>query len=339
MPNAGVSHTTVGVSTHGSTQRVILSDAQRSRRIPAKLPYDFRRGSFCDNIWQMPHDIRLLLADVDGTLVTRDKVLTARARAAITALREHKIALAITSGRPPRGMQMLFEPLALTTPIAAFNGGMFIRADLTVIEQHVLSATIVEPVIQMMSQHNLDVWIYRGTEWLVRDPQAPHVAREEWTVKFAPTVVPNFSDSMDEVAKVVGVSDDLIAVADCETAVRAHFAGSIHCKQSNPQREPVEQVSAARSQPYYLDVTHPLANKGQVVLTLSRMLNISPEAIATIGDMPNDIAMFEKSGLSIAMGQSSDEVKRSATYVTTSSEEEGFARAMENYILNYSSPS
>ncbi|MGI9115352.1 MAG: Cof-type HAD-IIB family hydrolase [Chthoniobacterales bacterium] len=278
--------------------------------------------------------IRLVLADVDGTLVTHDKVLTERARTAIAALRGRGIEFAITSGRPPRGMQMLIEPLALTTPIAAFNGGMFIRADLSLIEQHVLSAEIVLPVIKTMTQHKLDVWIYRGTEWLVRDPHAPHVEREEWTVKFPPTIVPDFSGSMDGVAKVVGVSDDLTQVANCEAAVRAQFAGSIHSKQSNPQRESAGQVSAARSQPYYLDVTHPLANKGEVVLALSRMLNIAPEAIATIGDMPNDVSMFEKSGLSIAMGQSADEVKRSATYVTSSSEEEGFARAMENYVYS-----
>jgi hydroxymethylpyrimidine pyrophosphatase-like HAD family hydrolase len=63
------------------------------------------------------------------------------------------------------------------------------------------------------------------------------------------------------------------------------------------------------------------------------MLGIDPNEVATLGDMPNDISMFEKSGLSIAMGQSSDEVKRAATHVTTSSEEEGFANAIDRFIL------
>ena len=87
--------------------------------------------------------IRLLIADVDGTLVTHDKVLTERARAAVGKMRSVGIEFAITSGRPPRGMQMLIEPLALTTPIAAFNGGMFIRSDLSVIEQRVLKADVI----------------------------------------------------------------------------------------------------------------------------------------------------------------------------------------------------
>src|SRR5262249_32506707 len=86
-------------------------------------------------------------------------------------------------------------------------------------------------------------------------------------------------------------------------------------------------------QPYYLDVTHPKANKGEVVKIMSDLLKIAPDEIATIGDQPNDVLMFVKSGVSIAMGQASEEVQKSATYVTTSSEDEGFANAMQNFII------
>jgi len=75
--------------------------------------------------------IRLLLADVDGTLVTPDKELTDRAVAAVRRLGDARILFAITSGRPPRGMSMLIEPLNLTTPIAAFNGGLMVNPDMS----------------------------------------------------------------------------------------------------------------------------------------------------------------------------------------------------------------
>src|ERR1700730_12104103 len=276
--------------------------------------------------------IRLLIADFDGNLVTHDKVLTERARSVVGRLSAAGIEFAITSGRPPRGMQMLIEPLALTTPIAAFNGGLFVRPDLSVIEERVLKSDIIEPAIDTMRAHGLDTWIYRGTDWFVRERHGPHVDREEWTGKVRPTVVSNFNDLTNDVAKLVGVSDDLEAVCKCERAVQEEFAAKVHTKQSNPKRE--TSVSAARSQPYYLDVTHPDANKGYVVLRLSKMLGIPTDQIATIGDMPNDVAMFEKSGLSIAMGQANEEVKSVATYSTTSSEEEGFATAVERYVLN-----
>jgi Cof subfamily protein (haloacid dehalogenase superfamily) len=266
----------------------------------------------------MGTDIRLVIADVDGTLVTQDKVLTPRSIEAVKQLREAGIAFSITSGRPPLGMKMLIDPLALSEPIAAFNGGVLVRPDLSVMAQSFVPAEIAGKVVATIVHHGLDVWVYTDRDWLVRDANASHVAREQWTVKFAPKVVSDFDSRLDRVAKIVGVSDDYAAVARCEADV---------------QREWGNRVSAARSQPYYLDVTHPDANKGHVVQVLSEVLSIPPRQIATIGDMPNDVLMFEKSGLSIAMGNASAEVQHQAQLVTRSNEEEGFANAMEAFVL------
>ena len=286
---------------------------------------------------------RLLLADVDGTLVTKEKILTERAKEAVKALRGAGIEVAITSGRPPRGMSMLIEPLGITTPVAAFNGGLFVKPPgLEIIEQHVLKKDMVEAVIKIIEEHKLGAWIYRGNDWFVHERHGAHVDREEWTVKFSPQVVSSYDGKTDDVAKIVGVSDDLDAVAKCEEAVREAFGAGVGTKKGTPQRDLSREgdaaagrptVSAARSQPYYLDVTHPDANKGGVVGVLARMLKLRTEEIATIGDMPNDVSMFEKGGLSIAMGQASDEVKGAAHEVTTSSEDEGFANAVERFIL------
>src|SRR6516165_5229537 len=150
-----------------------------------------------------PAPIRLFLADVDGTLVTQDKVLTDRAVAAVAKLRQAGILFAITSGRPPRGMSMLVEPLELSTPIAGFNGGVFVRPDLSVIEQRVIPDDVTPQVIDVLGTHGMDVWVYRGVDWFLRDPQAPHVARESWTVKLEPTVIDSFASVSDAVAKVV----------------------------------------------------------------------------------------------------------------------------------------
>ena len=265
-----------------------------------------------------PANIRMVIADVDGTMVTRDKVLTPRSIAAVKRLREAGIAFTITSGRPPLGMRMLIDGLALTEPIAAFNGGVVVHPNFSVMTQNFLPADVATRVIEAIERHGLDCWVYTDRDWLVHDANAPHVAREQWTVKFAPMVVPDFNSHLQRVAKVVGVSDDFAAVARCEADV---------------QRESGDQASAARSQPYYLDVTHPDANKGHVVIVLSEALSIPSAQIATIGDMPNDVLMFQKSGLSIAMGNASPEVQKQAQCVTTSNEEEGFANAMEVFVL------
>jgi Cof subfamily protein (haloacid dehalogenase superfamily) len=264
--------------------------------------------------------IKMVIADVDGTLVTQDKVLTKRAAQAVLSLHEAGIQFSVTSGRPPRGMAMLIDPLKLTQPLAAFNGGVLIKPDLrTVVDQKFLPVGVPEKVIDAIENHGLDVWLYTDIEWFVRDVNAAHVAREQWTVKFPPTVVKTFTGLLGRVAKIVGVSDDFERVAKCEKDVQQ--AGGTH-------------ISAARSQPYYLDVTHPQANKGEVVLSLSRLLNIPATQIVTMGDMPNDVLMFKKSGVSIAMGNASPEVQASATYVTSTNEDEGFAKAIEKFVLN-----
>jgi Cof subfamily protein (haloacid dehalogenase superfamily) len=269
---------------------------------------------------QAAKPIRMVIADVDGTLVTQEKVLTKRAVEAVLRLHDAGIQFSVTSGRPPRGMAMLIDPLKLTQPLAAFNGGVLIKPDLkTVVDQKFLPAGVPEKVIEAIENHGLDVWLYTDIEWFVRDPNAPHVAREQWTVKFPPTVVKTFAGLLGRVAKIVGVSDDLERVAKCEKDVQQ--AGGTH-------------ISAARSQPYYLDVTHPQANKGEVVLSISRLLNIPTAEIATLGDMPNDVLMFKKSGVSIAMGNASPEVQAAATYVTSTNEDEGFAKAIEKFVLN-----
>jgi Cof subfamily protein (haloacid dehalogenase superfamily) len=268
--------------------------------------------------------IRLLLADVDGTLVTQDKVLTEQAVGAVDRLRDAGILFAVTSGRPPRGMEMLVEPLRLQTPIAAFNGGLIVNPDMTVIERRVLPEDLIIPLSQLMGSFDLSVWLYRGTDWYVPDVEGPHVAREAWTVKFDPVLMTGIEGLTRDVAKMVGVSDDHDAVSRAAAATQERFGG---------------HVTAAPSQPYYLDVTHPRANKGDVVQYLAQRYRLSTGEIATIGDQPNDVLMFAHSGLSIAMGNADAQVQRCARRVTDTNEANGFAAAVSRYVLNGPAPS
>jgi hypothetical protein len=263
--------------------------------------------------------ISLVLSDVDGTLVTEEKVLTKRAQAAVQRLLDAGIRFAVTSGRPPLGMAMLLDTLRLDTPIAGFNGGLFVKPDLTILEQKTLPEDIAAKSIELIRAHGLDAWVYRGNDWLISKADAPHVAREAWTVKFEPKVVADVGEKLNQVAKIVGVSDDLDQVQRCEADAQAAFGA---------------RATANRSQPYYLDVTHKDANKGAVVEFLSRHLKVPAAEIATIGDQPNDVLMFRRSGFSIAMGNASDQVKGHASATTDSYNDEGFAKAIERFVLS-----
>jgi Cof subfamily protein (haloacid dehalogenase superfamily) len=214
-------------------------------------------------------------------------------------------------------MAMLVDPLQIDTPISGFNGGLVVKPDFTIIDQKTVPADVAARSVELLRAHGLDVWVYRGNDWLVGKADGPHVEHEAWTVKFSPKVVADVAEKLDQVSKIVGVSDDLDRVQQCEADAKATFG---------------QRATANRSQPYYLDVTNKDANKGAVVEFLSRHLGVPAAEIATIGDQPTDVPMFQRSGFSIAMGNASDQVKGQASVVTDSYNDEGFAKAMERFI-------
>jgi len=264
-------------------------------------------------------DIRLLLCDVDGTLVTNDKVLTQGARDAAKALRAAGLSLTLASSRPAQGMAMFVEPLGLTLPMVGCNGAVLFNPDMSVIEVRALTAAAAATAVDLLAEQGLDIWIYTETQWLVRDPKGAHVAREAWILGFDPVVVPAFTDThLAKALKIVGVSDDYALVAASETKAQALLG---------------ETASATRSAAHFLDITNPSANKGAALIALARRLNLADHQIAAMGDMPNDVLMFSRSGFSIAMGNASDEVKAQASAVTDSNENEGFAKAVSRFLV------
>jgi Cof subfamily protein (haloacid dehalogenase superfamily) len=262
--------------------------------------------------------ISALVSDVDGTLVSDDKTLTARTKSAVAALRASGINFSIISSRPPRGLRTLIDSLAITTPVAGFNGGVIATSDLSVITAHPVSPEIARRAVDMLDVRQVQVWVFSGLDWLLRDHHGPYVRLEEHTVGFRPTVVEDFGHVLDAATKIVGVSQDFELLAHCERELQTTLA---------------DQATVVRSQSYYLDITHPLANKGVALSDLARLLAVPLAEIAVIGDGGNDVAMFERSGLSIAMGNASPEVQRAADFVTNSNREDGFADAVERFIL------
>jgi Cof subfamily protein (haloacid dehalogenase superfamily) len=262
--------------------------------------------------------ISALVSDVDGTLMTQGKQVTARTREAVAKLHAKGIPFAAISGRPPRGMRMLVEPLGITNPIAGFNGGQFTAPDLTSIEDHVLAPDVARRAHDMLLAKGVSIWVFNGLDWLIRDPDGPHVDHERHTVDYEPIVVKDFDKALSAAHKIVGISEDHDGLARLEADMQAALG---------------DTASATRSQTYYLDVTHPQANKGAALHTFSRLLNVPLKEIAVIGDGNNDVLMFEQAGFSIAMGNGSDWVKSKASVVTGSNDDDGFATAIEKYVL------
>ncbi len=256
--------------------------------------------------------ISALVSDVDGTLVTGAKELTKRTREAVVALQARGVGFAIVSARPPEGLRMFIEPLKLSGLVAGFNGGAFARPDMTIVEEHLLDPAIARRTLAFLDARGVDTWVFSRGRWFIRDRNGPNVGREQRTVQFPPTVVAEFGAALDSVNKLVGTSDDYDLLARCEAEAQQMLGAT---------------AAATRSQPYYLDVTNPDANKGAAVATLARLMGVPLGEVAVIGDGKNDVAMFAKSDFSIAMGNASADVRAKARFVTASNEEDGFAEA------------
>jgi Cof subfamily protein (haloacid dehalogenase superfamily) len=262
--------------------------------------------------------IKLVISDVDGTLLTRDKRLTDASRAAVAALARQGIGFTITSSRPPRGLRMFVAPLSLKLPMGAFNGGVVVDPDMRVKSQQFLPAPVVERALAVLERHGVEPWLFTAEQWIIRARAAARVAFEERTIQVEPVVTTDFAPHLSQLGKIVGVSDDFDLLQRCEAAMQSALGDS---------------ASAVRSQTYYLDITPPGVDKGAFVDAMARITGIATHAILTMGDMANDIPMFRHDGPSVAMGNAPPEVKSAARHISLSNEEEGFATAIERYAL------
>lgn len=258
--------------------------------------------------------IKLVVSDVDGTLLTGDKTLTDRAIAAAGRLRDAGIGFTIVSSRPTIGMGFLVAPLAISLPIGAFNGSSIVDAGLRPIEQHLIPPETARRALGVLEKSGVDIWLFTNAQWLARDPNGEYVGHEKRAIRHDPVIVGDFSPYLNRACKIVGASSDAALLIRCEATMKDAVG---------------EAATAVRSQAYYLDVTPPGHDKGTFVAAMARLLGISTAEVAVIGDMPNDLPMFAQSDLSFAMGNAPADVRQRATHVTASNEDEGFAKAID----------
>ena len=263
--------------------------------------------------------IRLVVSDIDGTLVNHAKELTPRARAAIAALAHKGVGFTVTTARPPVGLRSVFAMLGMKVTAAAVNGGVVVDGDLNIVEEKLLAPDVARRAVALLRERGLDPWLFTDAHWYVRSREGDNVGLETRTIGQEPIVVDDFAPELyGRVLKIIGSCNDHAHLAACEEMLR---------------RELGTAAIATRSQPYYLDVTDPRAHKGEAVASLAKAFGVPVSAVLTIGDGANDIPMLEAAGFSVAMGNGSDAVKAAAHVVTADCENDGFAKAIERYVL------
>jgi len=261
--------------------------------------------------------VRLLVSDVDGTLVDRAKRLTPATIAAVRQLAPAGIAFTIISARPRSGMIPIADALAIDAPMAAFNGGIVFRRDGTVIAHHRIAPDVARGVFALADGLAVDRWLFAEDRWLASTDLGPHVAQERIASAQAPVVTDDFAAFHDRADKITFVSDDAAMLRDLAARAIAVFGA---------------EATIAQSQPYYLDITARRANKGDGVAALAELAGVPLSATAAIGDQANDLPMLARVGVSIAMGNAPDTVRAAASRVTGWNDAEGVAQAIREIV-------
>lgn len=266
--------------------------------------------------------IRLFVSDVDGTLVRHDKNLSPATVEAFARLRAAGVEATLISARPPSGMLRLARELDIQGPLGAFNGGTILRADGTIERAERLAPWVVQAVLERLEAASVDIWLFAHDRWYARTLDNARAPRERLAADVDATIVATF-DGIDQVDKIVGISEDFVGLERLEAEVLP-LVGA--------------EATVARSQPYFLDVTAPAANKGDGIAAIAEAAGVPLSQACAIGDMPNDLPMFARAGLSIAMGQAPEAVRAAADFVTASNEDDGVAAAIDRFILSADVP-
>ena len=262
--------------------------------------------------------IRLVVSDVDGTLVDKEKNLTPATVAAVQRLRDAGVPFALISARPMSGIRPLLDELALDDDAGAFNGGTVFRRDGKVVSRATVEAEVARGVVALAKDQPVDTWVFADDIWYATAPDGPHTQSERRASFQEPTV----PDALDP---LLGHADKITFVSDDEAMLRALYE---RCRDAFGER-----ATIAQSQTYYLDVTALPANKGDGVAALARAAGVPLAQVAVIGDQANDLPMMARAGLSIAMGNAPDHVKDAAQHVTRANDADGVAHAIETIIL------
>jgi Cof subfamily protein (haloacid dehalogenase superfamily) len=261
---------------------------------------------------------RLVVCDLDGTLVDSNKELSLATIAAVKRLRDSGISFAVISARPRSGVMPIVEALGLQGQQAAFNGGTIFCGDGRVVERHTVDEDVVRGVFGIAHETPAEPWVFADDRWHAKSGKGHHADRERRSSNQEPIVTADFTPLFGDVDKLTLVSDDEALLRRLCDEAKKRFG---------------DRATIAQSQTYYLDVTPLAGNKGDGIRALARSRGVALADTIAIGDQANDLAMIEQAGFGIAMGNAPDAVKQRADAVTASNDDDGVAEAIETMIL------
>ena len=266
---------------------------------------------------------KLLVLDVDGTLLNDEREISKRTLAALLKVQQMGVRIVLASGRPTYGLMPLAKTLELGNYggfVLSYNGCQIIKAQNgEILFERRINPEMLPYLEKKARKNGFAIFTYHDDTILTDSPDNEHIRAEAELNNLKVIKEEEFSTAVDFApCKCMLVSDDEEALAGLEEHWKKRLDGTL---------------DVFRSEPYFLEVVPCGIDKANTLGALLSHLDITREEVIAIGDGVCDVNMLQIAGLGIAMGHSQDSVKVCADYVTASNEEDGVAQAVEKMIL------
>lgn len=266
--------------------------------------------------------IKLIALDMDGTLLNKDRSISARNYQAIQDAQRAGIKVVLASGRPRRGLQQYLDQLGLITNddfVISYNGALVQRVESgEVLYQTFLSGRDIKNIFSISEQLGTYIHAFSVTQGLITHKNNQWTDLEGQVNSLTVNEVDfNSIDDDEEFIKVMMVDEEQKL-----TSAIAQIPDSLK-----------QQYTVVRSAPIFLEVLHASCNKGVALEKLCQLLGICATEVMCVGDAENDHAMMLFSGLAVAMENADDETKALADHITGSNINDGVAMAIEEKVL------
>ena len=266
---------------------------------------------------------KLLVLDVDGTLLNDEREISKRTLAALLKVQQMGVRIVLASGRPTYGLMPLAKTLELGNYggfVLSYNGCQIIKAQNgEILFERRINPEMLPYLEKKARKNGFAIFTYHDDTLITDSPDNEYIKNEALLNNLKIIKEDEFSTAIDFApCKCMLVSDKEKALIGLEQHWEKRLAGTL---------------DAFRSEPYFLEVVPCGVNKANTLGALLEHLGVTREEVIAVGDGVCDVTMLQLAGMGVAMGHSQDSVKVCADYVTASNEEDGVALAVEKLIL------
>ncbi len=265
--------------------------------------------------------VKVICCDIDGTLVRDDKSLSDVNKYWIKkAVQEKGVEFTLVSGRMYNGVHPFYDELGITGPISCYNGGSLYNSEGKIVEEHRVPHDIAMQVLEVQKKYNVPLILFNDQKWYLQKKDN-YVHPKKLRVYQTECIEGDFTQLLNEfnTNKLLFMTPDKDKLNEVETTLR------------NMGMEDGKLTFYRSSD--FLELMPYGINKGMAIDALARYFKIPHLQIMAIGDDYNDIEMLQRAGISVAMGNSVEEAKATAKYITDTNMNDGVAKAIQRFVF------